>query len=152
MNRDGSITRPWADGTYCFRLAWGELIMLQEATDCGPFVLLQRMAAGGWRVEEISHVIRLGLIGGGMEPVPALKLVEAYVEKRPPMESVAMAIEILSESVIGAEDEDDALKKNEDQTTMTDTDPLPFQMEKSESQNSTAVRPSSDTRRKKSTK
>jgi hypothetical protein len=47
MNRDGSFTCPWADGTYTFRLAWGEIIMLQEATDCGSFILLQRMAMGG---------------------------------------------------------------------------------------------------------
>lgn len=151
MNRDGSITRPWADGTYTFRLAWGEIIMLQEACDCGPFVLLQRLAHGTWKVEEISHVYRLGLIGGGMEPVPALKLVQTYVEKRPPMESLELAIEIASAGVVGADDEDDDLKKNADET-MTDIDLPLYQTEKSGSPSSTPAGRSSASRRKKSTK
>jgi len=135
MNRDASITRKWADGTYTFRLPWGELIMLQEATKCGSFVLLQRIAIGGWLVEEISHIIRLGLIGGGMEPVPALKLVETYVEKRPPMESAEMAIKILSEAVGMGNEEDDVLKKNDE--TTTDLETLLSPTEKSEPETST---------------
>lgn len=135
MNRDASITRAWADGTYTFRLPWGELIMLQEATECGCFVLLQRIAIGGWLVEEISHIIRLGLIGGGMEPVPALKLVETYVEKRPPLESAEMAIKILSEAVGVGNEEDDVLKKNDEATT--DLETLPSQTEKLEPETST---------------
>ncbi len=150
MNRDGLLTHAWADGTYTFRLAWGQLIMLQEACDCGPFILLQRMAAGAWKVEEISHVIRLGLIGGGMEPVPALKLVETYVERRPPMESAEMAIRILSEGVVGAADEDDG-KKNGKATTKA-KDSRRSLTAKSESPNSTVAHPSSATRRSKSTK
>ncbi len=106
MSRDGSFTDPWADGTYQFRLAWGELIMLQEACDAGPFIIAQWLGTGSWRVEHISHIIRLGLIGGGMEPVPALKLVEAYVEKRPPMENLDMAAKILGCGLYGADDED----------------------------------------------
>ncbi len=125
MNRDGSLTRAWADGTYTFRLAWGELIMLQEATDCGPFVLLQRMAIGGWLVQEIAHIVRLGLIGGGMDPVPALKLVEAYVEKRPPLENTELAIKILSEGIGMGDEEDDVLKKKRKSDDGPTNPPLP---------------------------
>ncbi len=111
MSRDGSITLPFGDSDYTFRLAWGELILLQEATDAGPYVVMQRLSSGTWKVEDISHTIRLALIGGGLKPGDALKLVRSYVEARPPLESVILAQGILSASLMGAP-EDDRSKKN----------------------------------------
>ncbi len=106
MSRDASVTLDWADGSYHFRLAWGELAKLQEACDAGPFVILERLNSGTCRVEDISNVIRLGLIGGGMEPVPALKKVRDYVEGRPPAESRLTAYAILSAGCYGAPEEE----------------------------------------------
>lgn len=105
MSRDGRIELDWADGTYSFRLGWGQLAELQEKTDAGPFVVLQRLHNGQWRIEDIANVIRLGLIGGGMEPAKALAKVRTYVEARPPMENVLSAQAILSAAVIGAPEE-----------------------------------------------
>jgi hypothetical protein len=95
----------WADGTYTFRLAWAELAELQEQCDAGPFVILDRLQTRQWRIQDVSNIIRLGLIGGGMEPVKALKLVRSYVEARPPMENVIYASGILSAGLMGAPDE-----------------------------------------------
>lgn len=111
MSRNASVDLDWADGTYKFRMAWGQLAELQEKTDAGPFVILQRLSNGSWKVEDITNVIRLGLIGGGMKPVDALKLVRTYVEDRPPMENVLTAQAILAAGVMGAPDED-TVKKN----------------------------------------
>lgn len=105
MSRDASITLDWADGTQHFRLAWGELSKLQEACDAGPFVILDRLNSGACKIEDISNVIRLGLIGGGMEPVPALKKVREYVEGRPPAESRLTALAVLSAGCYGAPEE-----------------------------------------------
>lgn len=105
MSRDGRLELDWADGRYGFRLAWGELIKLQEACDTGPFVIYGRLQDGSWRVEDISHVIRLGLIGGGLEPGKALTLVRSYVESRPPLENRTLAIGVLSAALMGAPDE-----------------------------------------------
>lgn len=106
MARDASIgPLAWADGDYTFRLGNGELILLQEATDCGPLFLLDRLGSKHWRVQDISHVIRLGLIGGGTAPDAALKLVRSYVEARPPIENVQFAYAILAAGVMGAPDE-----------------------------------------------
>lgn len=103
--RDARIEFDWADGTYSFRLAWGQLGELQEKCDAGPYVVLQRLHSGAWRIEDITNIIRLGLIGGGMEPSPALKLARRYVEDRPPMENLIPAQVILSAALMGAPEE-----------------------------------------------
>lgn len=103
--RDARVSFDWADGTYSFRLAWGQLGELQEKCDAGPYVVLQRLHSGSWRIEDITNIIRLGLIGGGMEPSPALKLTRAYVEARPPMENLIPAQVILSAALMGAPEE-----------------------------------------------
>lgn len=105
MSRSAEVTLAWADSDYTFRLSWGQLAQLQEACDAGPFVILQRLTTGQWKVGDISHTIRLGLIGGGTEPAKALALVRDYVESRPPMENVMLARGILGVALQGAPDE-----------------------------------------------
>lgn len=105
MSRDARIELDWADGTHTFRLAWGQLAELQEHCDAGPYVVLNRLATSQWRVEDISNVVRLGLIGGGMTPADALKKVRAYVEARPPLENVLVAQAILAAGLQGAPEE-----------------------------------------------
>lgn len=124
--RDATVTFDWADGTYSFRLAWGQLAELQEKCDAGPYVVLQRLHSGEWRIEDISNIIRLGLIGGGMAPSPALKLTRAYVEARPPMESLIPAQVILSAALMGAPEEalgeGDAANQTEGSLTNSQTE------------------------------
>lgn len=105
MGRDARIALDWADGHYEFRLAWGQLIELQEQCDAGPFVVLNRLTSGQWRMQDIGHTIRLGLIGGGLEPAKALKLTRDYVESRPPLENLMLARGILAAALMGAPDE-----------------------------------------------
>lgn len=102
---DAQVTLKWANGRHTFRLGWGELIMLQEECNAGPFEILMRFSRGNWRVQEISNVIRLGLIGGGLPPAEALTLVEKYVEARPPLENLVFARGILGVAVQGNPDE-----------------------------------------------
>lgn len=105
MSRDASLTVDWIDGPQTFRLAWGELVKLQEACDAGPYVIYQRLMLGQWRMQDISATIRLGLVGGGMALDAALKLVQGYVEARPPLESLPLAQGILGTALMGAPDE-----------------------------------------------
>lgn len=126
MSRNGGITLDWADGTYPFRLAWGQLAELQEKCDAGPYVVLQRLHNGTWRLSDIADTIRLGLIGGGMKPVDALKQVRTYVEERPPMENVIFAQAILSAALIGAPEEsvgeNDAANQSDSSLTTSHTE------------------------------
>jgi hypothetical protein len=110
VSRDASITLTWADGDYVFRLGYGELMQLQEACDAGPMWILSRLQMPtaenrGWRVQDVAHVLRLGLIGGGLDPIKALRLVREYVEARPPMESLRHAQAVLSAALVGAPEE-----------------------------------------------
>jgi hypothetical protein len=113
MARDATLTQDWADGTFTFRLGWKELALLQEAVDAGPFVVLQRVGDGTWKIEDISNIIRLGLIGAGMPAPDALKKVRAYVEDRPPLESLMLAQAIMSAALVGSPEENDVLGKDE---------------------------------------
>ena len=105
MSRDGSITLPFADGPKHFRLAWGELISLQDECKAGPFEIYNRLMTGRWKMAEIANTIRWGLIGGGMKPAEALSFVETYVQSRPPLESLALAQGVLGTGIgIGVEE------------------------------------------------
>lgn len=95
----GLITKDWADGTYSFRLAYGQWLELQEAVGCGPLELYVNMLQRKWRVQQLREIIRIGLIGGGATPPAALRLVKLYVEERPMMESVQIALEIVAASM-----------------------------------------------------
>lgn len=105
MSRDAKVVLDWADDSYVFRLGWDQLETLQEECDAGPYVILHRLHSHQWKMQDISNVIRLGLVGGGMEPVAALKKIREYVKKRPPLENHAFAVGILSAGLMGAPDE-----------------------------------------------
>jgi hypothetical protein len=105
MSRDAKIELDWADDTYSFRLGWGQLAELQEKTDAGPYVVLHRLHSHQWRIEDITNVIRLGLIGGGMKSEDALKKVRMHVEMRPPLENHQFALAILTAGLLGAPEE-----------------------------------------------
>lgn len=124
MSRDASVTLPFADGDKTFRLAWGELIKLQEACDAGPYVVYRRLMMGQWKIEDISHTIRLGLIGGGLTPDKALGFVRDYVECRPPLESLALAQGILGVALQGVPDEAPGESEGETEGSSSQTSPM----------------------------
>jgi hypothetical protein len=105
MSRDASITFIWGEDDRTFRLGWGELEKLQEACDCGPYVLLNRLHSGSWRIEDIREVIRWGLIGGGMPHADAAKKIKLYVEGLPPAQNLEAAQKIMRVGTFGASDE-----------------------------------------------
>lgn len=104
--RDGSVTLPFADGEYRFRLGWGQLAELQEKCNAGPYIILNRLVTLEARTYDISETIRLGLIGGGQDPFAALTLVRRYVEERPISETIVIAQQIMASAVVGAPEEE----------------------------------------------
>jgi len=106
MSRDGRTEADFADGHYTFRLAWGELEKLQDSLDCGPLVVLDRLQTRQWKIRDVREIIRLGLIGGGLDAAKALKLVRGYVEDDGSLiANAVLAFRILGASLVGAPDE-----------------------------------------------
>lgn len=106
MSRDGSCEVAFNGQRTMFKLAWRELMKIQEACDAGPYVVLDRLVTGRWRLQDISEVIKWGLIGAGVPQDQALKLVETEVEGRRPLENLVVAQAILGAGVVGAPEED----------------------------------------------
>lgn len=106
MSRDGSCEVPFNGKKTFFRLAWRELMKIQEACDAGPYVVLDRLLTGRWKLQDISEVIKWGLIGAGVDTQTALDLVASEVEKRPPLESLVIAQRVLGAGVVGTPEED----------------------------------------------
>jgi hypothetical protein len=114
MSRDASIVLEFLDGEdYRFRLAYGQVIKLQEVRNAGPFALYLRLHGADWMVEDIREVIRLGFIGGGMDEIKAKKMVVEYVEGRPMIQCLSVAQAIIKAAVVGPPDGEDIEKKAE---------------------------------------
>jgi hypothetical protein len=96
-----AVTFDWADGEYTFDLPLGPVRALQEKTGFGPAMLLYRIQSSQWKVDDYRETIFQGLIGGGMKPVDASKLVKVYVDERPAQESLLPAQAILSAFIVG---------------------------------------------------
>lgn len=110
MSRTAKVSADLGGEAHDFCLRWGELIELQEQCDAGPGMVLMRLVANQWRLEDVPTVIRLGLIGGGLEPAKASRLVRTHVEARP--QDIGgedglgiLAVKILSAALHGAPDE-----------------------------------------------
>ncbi|MGY3607674.1 MULTISPECIES: GTA-gp10 family protein [unclassified Bradyrhizobium] len=105
MSRDASVILSFGDGKYRFRLGWGELANVQESCDAGPFVTLERLKTGACRLQEIADVLLWGLIGGGLAPVDASKLIDMFVKARPPAENRLIAYAVMAAGCHGAPEE-----------------------------------------------
>lgn len=140
MSRSARVTLAWADGEHEFRLPIGRLRELQEICDAGPPVILQRLSASQWKFEDVRETLRLGLIGGGMEPGKALLLVQRYVDERPLIENVKPAQAVMLAAIVGVEDEkvgEAEAAEDKEKASRTGSSPSP---------QSTEPAPSSDTR------
>jgi hypothetical protein len=120
MSYDASIERAWGDGEHKFRLSIKYLRELQDKCKAGPAMLFTRLQTGQWMVDDIRETIRLGLIGGGMPSVEALVLTVRYVDDRPLMENVGMAIEIIGAALVGVPEDQPAGKATPEETPEMD--------------------------------
>lgn len=102
----------FGDGEKTFALTFPMIKELEAKTGAGIGVLFRRIQSLAFSAADLSEIIRLGLIGGGMAPEPAMQLVKTYVDDRPLSESLPVAMGILSARWFGstpAEDEATAI-------------------------------------------
>jgi len=151
MSRSGSVTLDWADGTYPFALTIAQLTELQEKCDAGPWyvqwALQSAMLASSigsppprdMSPAYVSEVIRLGLIGGGMEARAALKKVRAYVGPGQLAENMPVAFSVISVALQGVPEDEPEKPEGEGETSANH-----FPEESSGSRRSTEAAPQSD--------
>lgn len=124
-----TVTLPFADGEYDFRLGLAQIHELERKCDAGISEIFARVMAGTLQddggefilspmqakfyASDVIEAIRQGLIGGNrgevdgeqikVSPGKAQQLLKGYVEDRPLMESWELACAILGSCVIGYE-------------------------------------------------
>jgi hypothetical protein len=93
------------EGQYLFRLNLKQVEELQEKCDAGPPAIMQRLMSHTWLLADIRETLRLGLIGGGLEPAKALKLVQRYVDEEAYAPNALLAIAVLQSRLFPFEDD-----------------------------------------------
>jgi len=102
---DKTVSRieiPFGDKKYTFELKWDGIVEWEETFNKGMIGAFSEMVERRTgRASEVREIIRIGLIGGGMKPTDALRLVGRYVENRPLSESVPIALEVAEAALFG---------------------------------------------------
>lgn len=109
MSADGSVDLVFGGDTRHFRLGIDNLIAVQEKLNAGPMQIVNGLRLGMWRVEHVSEVLRIGLIGGGMDAKAAAVLVEQNVRPGNIVPHVLTALAVLMSALQG--DPDDPVGK-----------------------------------------
>lgn len=117
-NRKAEIILDWGDGTFPFSLKVEQLVELQEKCDAGPWyvqwalesaVLSRSLGMAPPKEMSFAYVvepIRLGLIGGGMDAVEALKKVRTYCAPGCLSENITTAFAIIGVALQGAPEDE----------------------------------------------
>lgn len=99
-----TLTRFFGEAEYSFALTADLILELERKAGVGIGHLCKRLFAGQFGFSDIQEVIRLSLIGGGMNPQNAAGLVQTYTAARPLAENFALAVAILETLYFGAAD------------------------------------------------
>lgn len=124
------IIAPFGDGDYVFDVGpLGIRLELEEKCSNTGLLGIHRRLQNDCRIMDYRETIRLGLIGGGMKPLDALRMVKRYVELRPSQESVPLAMMILMAGLVGVEEaeekkDDPPLGKPQAETALTGKQPV----------------------------
>lgn len=108
MTAQGTRTIIWQGGEHAFCLGKiGLLLQLEDACRAGLATIRWRLENGQWYVRDVRDTIRLGLIGGGLKPEEAQRLVETAVDMNPSglAPSVLVAVAVVQAVMIGVPDD-----------------------------------------------
>ena len=99
-------TQVFGDNEYTFALTWAGAQEWEEKTGRSLYQTFDAMVAtkAGF-VSDVKEIIRISLIGGGMAPADAFRLVKQYVECRPLSESLPVALAAAEAFLFGTDDE-----------------------------------------------
>jgi Phage tail tube protein, GTA-gp10 len=131
MAVNGEVELTWGDGEHKFNIAKLKCILeLEEKCGSGVAEVFNRIRDGRWKFNDIRETLRLGLIGAGMMPDRALRLINRYCDDRPWTENLLPAQAVLIAAMVGVPGDDLAKKveterTKEDQSTPTADSSVP---------------------------
>jgi len=94
----------FGDRDHSFALTDPMVRELEQITGRGIGALYLETVAGRWHLPHLTEIVRLGLIGGGMNPEQALRLVNTYAKDRPLAEVYPLALDVLDARWSGVPD------------------------------------------------
>lgn len=97
----------WAGAERPFRLRFGDVLDLEEA--CGKIgvgAIYLRMGRHQYFAKDVFETIRLGLVGGGMAPTEARRLMQDRFDHVPMADSLNLAMAILVHLMAGIDPDD----------------------------------------------
>lgn len=101
MNELTTHRQFFGDAEYDFRLTPDLVLELERKTASGIGGLSRRFYASDFRFSELTEVIRLGLIGGGMDSEEADALVKTYAARMSVTELYGKALPIIDVLMFG---------------------------------------------------
>lgn len=93
----------FGDGEKTFALTTPMIQELERKTGHGIGLIFRRIQQHQFSLQDISEVIRLGLIGGGTKPAIADAMVKTYVDGQPLVESMEIALDVIAARFLGSE-------------------------------------------------
>jgi Phage tail tube protein, GTA-gp10 len=118
MAINGEVELTWGDGEHKFNIAKLKCILeLEDKCGVGVAEIYQRISTGKWKYNDIRETLRLGLIGAGMTPDKALRLINRYCDDRPWTESLLTAQAVLIGAMVGVPGDDFEKKTAADRST-----------------------------------
>ncbi len=100
-----SHTAFFGDGTYVFAFPSKELIEeLERKTGVGIGGLFRRFRTSDYSLADVLNVIRIGLVGGGLNPKRADELVNLYAVGQPLADVFAVADGVIAALFFGSEE------------------------------------------------
>lgn len=107
---DATVTAIFAGERRVFRLGLGEWMLLQAKHDIGPFALEYQFRSFQVKPDQMSDVIKYGLIGAGVSESVAFTLCEATIKAGAIMRYYELAHAIIA-AFLGPADEEELPKK-----------------------------------------
>lgn len=112
MSRHAEISLDFGGAQRVFRLRIRELILVQEQFDRGPWEIAERLQGAETLIEEIVHIVAMGLVGAGMERAAAMRLVMDVIDDVPLARARLVAHAVLQAALVGVEDEPAAAQRS----------------------------------------
>lgn len=129
MSRHGAVELEFGGSNRTFRLSLDGILELEASRDLSYFEIARRLSpqVRDARLSDISEVLRIALIGGGMSPIDAKALTLRYCDQRPLDENrdVAYAIALIGMQRVSGDDLEQAADGDEDSEKKSHASTLP---------------------------